>query len=386
VTLKDAISIVPKFSALLPSSPTSSRIWTSQFQSNSASDIFRRQTLMAPIDYSKWDNIDTDSEPEVSGPEKNVTQASAPSESISPQVIVRSNSPTIPSDEWSKWENIDTDSESEMSEPAQNSTQPPAPTPSGPPQAIVPGNPSTAPVYSLRGDNVGTNPKPETSGPNRNPTEAATPSGSRLSQTPNMAFFPVPAGQLNILSSAPTLDDPKTVLGVRKPALCGVCCNLDPRQAPREPDPTTSWATEEFNIPPETPSGKITIQKSEHLLESAKLGCFYCSVVQNVLGQFHPGWEKEESFIYIYVALGLPVVVRLQFGQLATSTLEREGISEMGIVLPEGETMAQSMEIIFADKGVLEVEIYRPRLTPDQMSRGGKFHPIYSKISTYRSC
>jgi hypothetical protein len=53
---------------------------------------------MAPIDYSKWDNIDTDSEPEVSGPEKNVNQASAPLESISPQVIVRSNSSTRPID------------------------------------------------------------------------------------------------------------------------------------------------------------------------------------------------------------------------------------------------------------------------------------------------
>lgn len=271
-----------------------------------------------------------------------------------------------------------------MSEPAQNSTQPPAPTPSTPPQAIVPGNPSTAPVYSSKGDNVGTNPKPETPGPNRNPTEAATPSGSRPSQTPNMAFSPVSAGQLNILSSAPTLDDPKAVLGVHKPALCGVCCNLDPRQTP--PDPTTSWATKEFNIPPEAPSGKITIQKSEHLLESAKLGCFYCGVVQAVLGKFHPGWEKEESFISIFVALGLPVVVRLQFGQLATSTLEREDMNKLGMVLPEGETMAFSMEMTFPDKGVLEVEIYRPRLTLDQMSRGGKFHAIYSKISTYRSC
>jgi hypothetical protein len=115
----------------------------------------------------------------------------------------------------------------------------------------------------------------------------------------------------------------------------------------------------EFNIPAGATVGKIEPEKSEELLESAKCGCLYCTMIQTALGAVHPGWESEKSFIHIFLAPDLPVFVRLQFGTTGTVNLEREeATSLLSIEIPEGQQMTFIITLEDPSKPAIDVEIY----------------------------
>ncbi|KAE9364806.1 HET-domain-containing protein [Stipitochalara longipes BDJ] len=232
--------------------------------------------------------------------------------------------------------------------------------PSGSGQSKTTPLPQTANVPSGSGQYRST-PLPQTS-------STASPSSGRLN-----ARGSVPFAQLGPLLAAPasstTPEEARELCEIPLPALCPICYNFDPYQAPRNGNASEhqkSWAKEEYKIPQGIPVAKITVEKSEELIESAKRGCFYCSMVFAALGAVSPGWENEKSFIHIFLAPRLPVYVRLEFGVTSTVTLGREGMLGLGIELQEGQTMNFIITVGDPSKPAIDVEIYRPYISPDQ--------------------
>ncbi|KAN0099183.1 HET domain containing protein [Hyaloscypha variabilis] len=113
--------------------------------------------------------------------------------------------------------------------------------------------------------------------------------------------------------------------------------------------------------------GRIEIEKSEELFESAKRGCLYCKMVCIALSTIHPGWESEQSFIRIFLALGLPVFVQLSFGVISTITHEKEEAMDLfGIEIPEGRQLTTTIQQSNFSNLAIDVEIHRVRLSLDE--------------------
>jgi hypothetical protein len=209
------------------------------------------------------------------------------------------------------------------------------------------------------------------------PTSATSGSVTRANAAMR-STAPPPLGGLSALlaspASSPAAGDARDLIQIHPPALCPVCYNLDPYQAP--PDNSEirqSWARTEYSHPPTgTPVAKIALEKSEALLESANRGCIYCCMVQTALGAVHPGWETEKSFIHLFLAPGLPVVARLEFGATHNIALGREAVRERyGIELRQGQNMNFVVTLVDPSKPAIDIEIYRPRLGPDQTTATG---------------
>jgi len=186
----------------------------------------------------------------------------------------------------------------------------------------------------------------------------------------------VPLDQVKPLLAQPaskSTEDIRNLIQFLPTSLCPVCCNLDPSKAPSESSNPhgTSWAEVEYKIPHGTPIGKIEIEKSEELLQAAKGGCIYCNVVALALGAIQPGWETGPSFIHIFLATGLPVVVRLQSGATTKVSLGREEALSLGVELSEGQTFNLMFTLQNDPKPPIEVEIYRSVIPEDLLTVGG---------------
>lgn len=186
----------------------------------------------------------------------------------------------------------------------------------------------------------------------------------------------VPPELFNVILARPVAGltkDPRGIAKVELRRLCPICYNFDPLKAP--PDP--SWARAEFKIPQGTPTAKISIEKSEQLLEAAKNGCLYCAMVVNALGTARPGWETEDTFIRIFLAANLPVFVHLGFGGITSIPIDQEQALRIGVDLPDGQTMAYTVEFVAHGKEAIDVEIYRPVIPESQLTIGGLFYLRY---------
>lgn len=176
-------------------------------------------------------------------------------------------------------------------------------------------------------------------------------------------------------ASSMSAEEARDLVHLQAPGPCPVCCNLDPYRAPPDIDTSEthrSWARAEYNIPAGTPVGKITVQKSEDLVESSQRGCLYCTMIRSALGAANPEWETERSYMYIYLASGLPVIVRLAFGGTSTVRMGREEmLSSFGVELPEGQAMNFVITVEDASKRPIDFEIYRSDLSPSETTVGG---------------
>jgi hypothetical protein len=174
-----------------------------------------------------------------------------------------------------------------------------------------------------------------------------------------------------------THGDPRDLIQLRPPALCHVCYNLNPYEAPpdRNGDEKWAWARTEYVIPPETPVAKITVSKSAELLESAQRGCLTCTMIAASLSGVSPGWEEGESYIQLLLAPDLPLVVRLHpGGSITTLTQGTQALRDLGVLRPEGSTITWNIEIaVSKDKAPskLEIEIYRRAIPLEQSTVGG---------------
>lgn len=192
----------------------------------------------------------------------------------------------------------------------------------------------------------------------------------------------VPFDQLRGLLASPattlSVSKAQDLMQIQPPSkVCTVCLNFDPCLASKKgnTDQHKPWAETEYRIPSGTPVGKITIEKSKYLLDAVKGGCFYCSMVQSSLGAVCPEWETEGSYIHIFLAPSLPVVVRLEFGVISSLPIDREAAAALFRVdLPQDRDLNFVITVgsdSDASKSAIDVEIYRPRLAPDQSTVGG---------------
>lgn len=82
-------------------------------------------------------------------------------------------------------------------------------------------------------------------------------------------------------------------------------------------------------------------------------------------------WETEEPLIDLFLALELPVILRLDFGISKTRTINTDDAAALlGVVLHEGESVQLNTTLILP-KPAIEVEIYRPRLGASQDGTAG---------------
>ncbi|KAJ4311803.1 hypothetical protein N0V84_010257 [Fusarium piperis] len=94
-------------------------------------------------------------------------------------------------------------------------------------------------------------------------------------------------------------------------------------------------------------------------------------MIRTALGTANPEWETEKSYMYIYLATGLPVIVHLAFGGSSTVRMGREEmLSSFGVELPEGQAMNFVITVDDASKPPIDVEIYRSDLSPSETTVG----------------
>ncbi|KAH7130128.1 heterokaryon incompatibility protein-domain-containing protein [Dendryphion nanum] len=183
----------------------------------------------------------------------------------------------------------------------------------------------------------------------------------------------IPPNELSRLLQLPASDfedDPRDLVKIELP-ICPVCYNFDPFKAPRDGGAgRPSWAKAEFNISDDIPVSKIKIEKAEELRNTANGGCLYCSMVVASLGAVHPDWETENTFIHIYLASGLPVIVRLDFGATSVVYLGREAMLELGVDIAEGQQMEFTIRVTDSDKEAIEIEIFRSAIPNDILTAG----------------
>lgn len=182
----------------------------------------------------------------------------------------------------------------------------------------------------------------------------------------------VPSGQLITIpaSLGPTIfleDDQKVRITLRTG--CAVCFCLDASQVAASC--SSSWAGLEYQSPSETAARSVKIKTPHHLIESAKGGCMYCCIIRAALDGVHPMWETEEPLIELFLAMDLPVILRLDFGISKTRTMNTDDAAALlGVVLHEGEKMQLDTTLVFP-KPATEVEIYRPYLGASQDAPAG---------------
>lgn len=175
------------------------------------------------------------------------------------------------------------------------------------------------------------------------------------------------------------------------PSLCAVCFNLDPFKVPPEHNrerKDRSWARFEFKVTDETPVVRIQIDNGTDLVESAQGGCLTCNMVATALSGIAPGWEEKKGFINVFLAPGLPLVVRFEIG--ATNSVSigpEEALAAYGIVLPEGQCLQFEIVARVDDEewktNSVEVEIYRPSVAHEGATVGGEcFNPQVHSLSS----
>ncbi|KAL2126363.1 hypothetical protein VTI74DRAFT_1103 [Chaetomium olivicolor] len=251
---------------------------------------------------------------------------------------------------------------STLMQPPTRSPSQAAPTPKPGPVAALSSNPAAQPPQRFPSSSTF-------------PTAAASPPApGTLSITTSV---PPPLDRLAAIMAQPASSMPreeaKNLVHIEQRTICSVCSNFDPYKAPPDTDRNEthpSWARAEYQLPANLPVAKITVDDSKTLIEAADRGCLYCFAVRTSLGAVHPGWESEKSFLHIFLAPGLPVVVRLNFGVTSVVPLGREAMLGLGIELQEGQVMNFVITISEPSKPAVDVEIFRPIIENEQTTIG----------------
>ncbi|KLU92415.1 hypothetical protein MAPG_11361 [Magnaporthiopsis poae ATCC 64411] len=155
------------------------------------------------------------------------------------------------------------------------------------------------------------------------------------------------------------------------PSLCSVCFNLDPFKVPAEHNREPSWARSEFKIRDDTPAVHFRIDKGTDVVESSQSGCLTCNMVVTALSGFAPGWEVRPTFIHVFLAPGLPLVVRLEFGSITSLFMwSEDALPAFGLVLPEEQRLKLEFVARRNDEHPVEIEIYRPSVVQEEATVG----------------
>jgi hypothetical protein len=174
-----------------------------------------------------------------------------------------------------------------------------------------------------------------------------------------------------------TQGDPRHLIQARPLVLCTVCYNLDLNETPPGgafigfERNENAWARYEYNLPPGALVGKIDIRDSSKLIAAAQRGCLICAMISRSISSFSPGWDKQISYIHLFLASNLPLVVRLRFGGVSRRMVGPEVLHAEGIVAPKGESMNMGLELELDGHRAMEIELYRRIIPPEHATVGG---------------
>ncbi|KAH6974821.1 heterokaryon incompatibility protein-domain-containing protein [Ilyonectria destructans] len=173
-------------------------------------------------------------------------------------------------------------------------------------------------------------------------------------------------------ATSPKSQDAGDLIAFSTNDICPVCRNFDPHQFTSDcGSPLGPWAPLEYEVPEETVSGRIVVKDSKDLIAAAERDCLFCLMIRVGLGTTRPGWEKENSYMHIYLANGLPLIVRLEFGATAAFKIPREQTLSLGLDVPEDQADPEYLvSYLEAGKEPIEIEIYRPVVPADQLTVG----------------
>lgn len=185
--------------------------------------------------------------------------------------------------------------------------------------------------------------------------------------------------------------DPRDFITIVPSTPCGVCHNLDLSKLQSEytyPGPEAqTWAESAFKISPETPA-TIIRTNSKALFTSGISGCPTCIMMVGALNGLAPGWEKRDSHIDVFLAMNLPLIVRLHPGQAAMRIrMERDSVASVfAKQLPEGigmdlDVTVQEVDPCGPEPEKLDIEIYRTESPPERRIVGGKCSPLLEYLT-----
>lgn len=159
---------------------------------------------------------------------------------------------------------------------------------------------------------------------------------------------------------------------------CSTCCYLNVGNTPTD-GRDNDWARREYKVAAGMPGRKLSIKHTQ-LLASSASGCIFCFVVCKSLSAIRPGWETEKSFIELFLAPSLPVVVRWING--GTSTMKPLWEETLGdyVEYEIKVKVAKTSDYIEPD---IEFEIYRPEL-PQQLNSTGT--SLFLSLDSYAQC
>ncbi|KAK0634163.1 heterokaryon incompatibility protein-domain-containing protein [Immersiella caudata] len=187
--------------------------------------------------------------------------------------------------------------------------------------------------------------------------------------------------------------DPRGLITIAPSTPCDVCHNLDLSKLPSEYNyqgPTAkTWAESAFKVPPETPAAIIRTN-SKALFNSGMRGCPTCIMMVGALNGLAPRWEEKDSHIDIFLAMNLPLILRLHPGQaLIRMHMDRDGIADVfAKEVPEGIGMDLSVAVQEVPPGVsepekLDIEIYRNEQHSEGRTVGDAiFEGLFKHIGT----
>lgn len=174
--------------------------------------------------------------------------------------------------------------------------------------------------------------------------------------------------------------DGRELVQVQPPAeACSVCWNLNPSLASQNLSNSreeSSWAETEYKLSTQVPASKVKIENSNDLLARADQGCFYCRLVQLALTTADPTWQNEKTYIDIFLASNLPVVIRLYYGAMTKVAMGREEALGLNYDIPEGQILNFTIEMLHPTKKPIDIEIYRPKIPEKELTVGGTTFPI----------
>lgn len=152
--------------------------------------------------------------------------------------------------------------------------------------------------------------------------------------------------------------------------VCQICHHLNPDFVQYNPNDTVkgSWAMREFQKASDIRSCSFDISNTKYLVDRAKLGCRYCGLLCTALTGILPDWESKDSFIDVYLAWGLPIVLEFQYGTRHKSEV-KDDFNPLTFATPDLEPAIDSpahfvVDLIESDKGGEFLEIYKPKGSP----------------------
>jgi len=128
---------------------------------------------------------------------------------------------------------------------------------------------------------------------------------------------------------------------------------------------------------------EFTISRAKEILGRAHGGCVFCNAIAEALTALYPRWRKGKGYLDVFLASGLPIVVRWTAGitkvlsgvgecgtdlVLTATTIDTAPLQRSANNLGRPRTSERKPEDIVNPS--FELELYRPRIPLEHLTLG----------------